>query len=1163
MNHPKFSDTAFEATLRRLLAEREQAPAGPSMTRRSLLQNGAKAMLATGLPLLGACGGGHGDDAPPPSAKVTRTFFFNHAHIAGADQDTHLRVGGGKHRLMPIATKRHVLERERRSNRFLAAVPDEHITHVLEDVPLDPLYSRPWFVPRFIGTDQVAIDGVYLLLPAGLAAERAFAHLQARAAAGQGTLRSRRRLRYGLPAAASPQDLSDEAALLDANSHAQALASWRMDTLSLDASSAYVVLGYAGDSDNVDDLAGKISTLGSAMPATTPGTTNAAGWATLDVLHDAKGQPVVHDDPGSPWNGRFVYVPRLHPTVGQLVAKAATADVLPAVQQDAGLGADITARPSGASLRGKLWVRSDGSATVAVPPAGLQAAAGQPTALAVNWVNSGSDLWFDFDSSFSVGADGVARVDFTFTNKALRYLGCFVEFLDINGNVLEIGSMPGYGDGSWLESPTGISDTNHPGDTRQFLGVIGPIGTVMGIPVYTDSSFYTSLEGRIKVSKDVAKIRVYAGGLGVGSTEHVELVGAGAAGTLLVNYALTVMFGALGAVGSLSSMQSRIIAIGNVVFNVLGAAIPDLLDGSTPGNKDFWKDQGISILNVLLAALTDPDNVFRPLGLLIAEQLAIEGAEAAVKEAIPLIGIAFMVESAIVTLADIALTSAQLFQSPLVYVAELSLTHELSVTLQADCNDTSLPKAANLLIATLSFAASQRTVTNTLALTSSDVDKSTLTFVIKPDAGQPPIPRGGKCSIAVQLLQRNTGVDVLLGTGATGWVDNVEPADFTIRITEREFPITATTRYRHVQRLYRDASATALPRVWQDAAAPALSESANGCGVSGQVCQYNDLIVRQGTSTSCGTGSITAIGYGWRSVDLGTTGDQEHFALVDADQPASAFVQTYAPAQGVAHLAFSRDPGGPNNYYVDNSSGRPFVRGLRLDASGGPAVDGAASNRAYGVLRYPSSALLVHPNGSLVSVCAGVDRLEMLRPAASAVDDATAARTYQSVILGISGNLPGQFSSVSGATFAPDGTLLVLEGGSNNRIQAFDLGMKPVRYFPARTVAGTPEYTLQLDDIAPGDGWVHLDVAAEMSGFIYVLSHNVKAGQAQYRVTLYNRNAAQLTAVTHVDGVYAMRIALDHWRTMYSLNLAPMTYVQTGQPNATEPSISRWVPCVC
>ena len=1157
---------SLTAALCRALEQASAEAAGPDPCRRRFLQAGAGALLGAALPTLTACGGSEDNGATaaavaaaaPSSLPITRTFFFNHAHLDHAGKVSYLQVGHERRRLVPIEEAPHVLARERAANRFLAAVPDAGITHVVEDVPMDPAYSRPSYVWTALGDNQMTIDAVYLKLPGGVAARQAFDRMRAKTRAGRSPALSARRRRYGVPAAQSWQDLADEHALLDPVAHAQALTCWRTPTLSLDAATAYVVLGYADDSNSTDDLADRITALGTASPAVSPDSQNPTGWATLTTVKGRDGKPLTQADPAQPGVERFVYTPTVHPDVATLVAKAALNDIEPAVRQDAGLGADVTSRPSGQSLRGKLWVRSDGTTTrpasAALPPA----AASQKTEVAVNWVNSGSNAWFDFSVALDGGSGGPLVLDFTFTNKALRYLGCFVEFYDRSGALLPLSTMPGFSDKTWIESPP-TRDYGDGTGTRQYLGVIAPIGTVMGIPVYTDATFWSSIEGRMKLSADVSKIRVYAGGAGWGGGEP-GLIAAGAAGTALVSYALTMVFGFIGGIDSLTVLQATLAQIAGAIFNILGGVIVDVIDGEWVSDGSFWKDVGMSLLATLLASIGDDTIGIAPLARAVAGAIGAATAEASIKEAIPIVGLIFNIESVVVTLADIALTTVQIIQSPAVYIAELSLTHKISVTLTPDCGNTVFPLGANLLRAVLAFDASQQSVTFDRTVTDDELRQKRLEFDLAPGPGQAPIPRGGKCSISVQFLYRTPqGDDTLLGSGTTGRVDNLEPAVFTIPIQQKDFPVDASTTYQHRQRLYRDASKPGNPRLWSTGPAPTLDEGRTRCGVAGNVCQFNDFVVRQGTSDSCGAGTITAVGYGWRALDAGADGDREHYVLLDATSPERAYAAGGTVQQGVPHLGFSVAAGGAPNYYVDSSAGTPLVRLVQLDAAGGPTVDGPTSQRAVGALNLASAALLVHPNGSIVSVCASADRLEVLRPAPVPVDDATARRDHKAVILGITGSLPGQFSNVINATLAPDGTLLVLEGGTNNRIQAFDLGMNAVRYFPG-AAAGVRDYTLALTDLPTAAGWEHLDVEADIGGLIYVLSRNLGSNPPLYRVTIYNRERAQLTPVTHVDGVFAMRIALDHWRTLYSLNMALLLDKQSGLPLSAEPSISYWEP---
>jgi hypothetical protein len=125
---------------------RRRTPADPA--RRRFLQGSAAGALFAGLPLLSACGGGNDGDGGG-SETQTLTLFFNYSHLEHEGKSMSVHVGRHNYRLRPIAEVPHVLARERQHNRFLSALDDRHITHVVEGVPAP---KRGWVSVRVSGT---------------------------------------------------------------------------------------------------------------------------------------------------------------------------------------------------------------------------------------------------------------------------------------------------------------------------------------------------------------------------------------------------------------------------------------------------------------------------------------------------------------------------------------------------------------------------------------------------------------------------------------------------------------------------------------------------------------------------------------------------------------------------------------------------------------------------------------------------------------------------------------------------------------------------------------------------------------------------------------------------------------------------------------------------
>lgn len=286
---------AQRVRLQSMAALRRRAPV--SASRREFLKQGAGVGLVMGLPpLLAACGG---DDDPAPAAppgKHLRTLFFNLSHEQHAGKTYYLTGGGQRLALTPVAEQPQVLQAARQRNAFLRAVADDQITHHVEDA----VFADDSVTLCYVSADIDAQAGtwsmssVQMYIPPAGAAQ---AYAAARSSAADGALRlSAKRRRYGVQAARSAQDLSDERELLDTTSHAATMVGCHPDLLSLEPNSAHTVYSNHIDySIDVVLLDRNLSKYGPATPQQTAGQPNASGWATLQPVLGDDGVPLKND----------------------------------------------------------------------------------------------------------------------------------------------------------------------------------------------------------------------------------------------------------------------------------------------------------------------------------------------------------------------------------------------------------------------------------------------------------------------------------------------------------------------------------------------------------------------------------------------------------------------------------------------------------------------------------------------------------------------------------------------------------------------------------------------------------------------------------------------------------------------------------------------------
>jgi hypothetical protein len=86
-------------------------------------------------------------------------------------------------------------------------------------------------------------------------------------------------------------------------------------------------------------------------------------------------------------------------------------------------------------------------------------------------------------------------------------------------------------------------------------------------------------------------------------------------------------------------------------------------------------------------------------------------------------------------------------------------------------------------------------------------------------------------------------------------------------------------------------------------------------------------------------------------------------------------------------------------------------------------------------------------------------------------------------------------------------------------------------------------------------GWQYLDMAAEYSGFLYVLSYNENT--FLYRMDIYHPTQEDTAPISTTQHSNAAKLTVDFWRNVYTLNYEVLQLPGNG---ITEPTVSLWVP---
>ena len=1112
-------------------------------------------MASTGLalgfpPLLASCGRTD-DDAWPAGAGATRgptesrTMFFNFAHLDHVGRRAVYEAGGLSYELVPVAQKPAVLATARATNGFLRAVPDEKITHHAEAVELPTDSVLLTYV--VFDTDRAAgtwtMGGIYLqtastaIPPAHAVVSARMAQLQQSPVAGA------QRDHYGLPAANSANDLIEQSVLLDPPSHAASLIGLHPNLMALEPVALNIVQhGHLKPSSLlVGKLASTIKNLGDAVPgqANPP---NETGWATLVPIVDPTTGKQARITEG-PDTGRLQYRAQWHPKVAAIAGQAMRF-VTDSVKDDESLGADISSGRVADGGRGKLWLRRDGDTNV-VHTLGATATVSANAAPTMTLKGQTSQGGITVKATST--NDGRPVADVTIENWYLRYLGAYVQFLDSNDppNVIALADMPDYGADRILIPGRGTRGGKSPLDSADtmFVGAIPPVSTVLGIPIEAEFAL-GSLEFTVALPQQASAIRVLAGGLGGGSVRYPQTLAVGASMTSIFNYGFTALFAWAGAAPALDEFAKDVAGkIGDVVAQ-LAPLVSDLFGEDGNFTVQFWIDQGAQLAETIVGKI-----VTGALGALVGEAVLYFVAGNALKAA-PIVDGIMAAVSAFIGAGEIIQSSVEIALSPWTYVNDLAYSIDLGVKLVPV--DGTFPASANHCRVTAMF---------------DDGTPHVLDFGYTPGIALPPIvfrgvPFGGNVNVSVAFRQsaiRAGESDILLGKGSSGLQPN-DGTPVTIPVEQVEFPIGPATTYRHrVKTMVDDANR----HVWVASPAPTTTASAD-CGDPGTICGLRSITVRQQTAKDLGY-----LGYAWQSRNAdpsrapsctgGGSGQLDQLAvLATGTDPQSGYVLSGCGFDDVGvRVAYSLLSEGGSNFYLDTEDANaPLLRQVALGAS--PSIGGPASQQAWGALNFASDALLLHPSGQAVSINGAYHKIETVRLPRAAVTDTVAKKSLRAEVKSGKGSRPGLIDTPIAAAITSDGTVLVLEAG-NNRIQALNLGANPVPYFKKQPTA----YFLSLDAAtSPNDGWTHLDIAVEFTGFIYVLSTNATTGA--YRMNIYHPAQGGPAPIAIASTMNAAKLTVDFWRNVYTLNYEAIQRRDLGNRSpvpVTEPSVSLWTPC--
>lgn len=549
----------------------------------------------------------------------TTTLHFDLAHL-DPDQPFTLQVGTARYALE--AHTRHSLARARRSNRALALVPDERITHHTGPVRLPsdaPILVRVHAPARTAGEplERLVLVAVHLPRDARLAGLRR---------------------RLGRPGAslALPPKLTDRMGATPAlPPDVDVVVDVHDYTTAEDAAAALVFshselmttqLGPA------DDIVNNIILYARGMNALT------------DAI---QGQAETHEkDPSSPdW---VTSTPGRNWKTGQpdtpvYVWSKPTLENLRLPLQDT-----LAQTKKDPALKGQCWTVQPGVVQV---PIAARAGAPAPRAGQANYTTRDVTAQRGVEHEFTYDADS-ATGTISVKNYFIRWLQVCVDQYGPNGEQI--------------------------GHTT-VLGQLSPVDTIMSIPLPAEWSDYS-----FAFDEGASRARVSLGGLGQ-VPFHWDYDYGGIIWTGLLCYAVPTTFIALGvAVDGIGSdwkdLTKKLVGTASS-FVEAGVEGPlSTLVGESVSLEDFLAALANFVGSMLLSLLTDVA------GAALKKFLTMAIGEAAVKQAIPFAGWAALAIGAAADAASITETTVEVACSPATMAIDIERTMTLAVTIHPDRN---------------------------------------------------------------------------------------------------------------------------------------------------------------------------------------------------------------------------------------------------------------------------------------------------------------------------------------------------------------------------------------------------------------------------------------------------------------------------------------------
>jgi hypothetical protein len=784
------------------------------------------------------------------------------------------------------------------------------------------------------------------------------------------------------------------------------------------------------------------------------------------------------------------------------------------------------------------------------------------------------------------------RAGLSMRNYYLRYLGAYIQFLDVNGAPMK---TPEWSPDGTAPAPAFALQS----DDLRFLGSLASIDTILGIP---DFALPGAVDVDITFPAGAVAARIYGLGLGTGENPYPVQALYGGIRTYFANLAIPTLLLAFTAISSPAGELADILKLPAVsrALQTIGATYGVYFVGnSVVEGKVDWR--GVSMIGQLLFQ----KGVLAPALEPVTRYAAKAITKALLEREIPFVGWAATAISVIAGVAQLTQTIVEVATSPWAIGNRLTTSITSTVRIEPDPRKTSFPGSAGLprsYNVRLVYQGSQPTMSVTRTLE----------------------PESVATVLLVQLTNNLGGFvkfqcDFFVGSqiaasASTAWLpnDGIRTTDVKLFLFETPILLDEHSVYEHAALLTYQEGAY---RWMSPARAPVSTmRDLSSANTGNAISDLTGLSLSQRRHQ---------LGCAWKAAGLGIadctgTTDTQLYALQSVDTPGLPMDDArfsrcgYSVAPNVAYDPYPARFLMKDGQFLIGEDGRPKVdpddRDLGLyfvdpafrnlsDLEGGgyhlrripdngtePIPTGEAARPSFGRFPLLVDALILHPSGRVVAINKEYSTLMVTtletngRPDAEvplarksggpAIDYRTPGGTPTDRLR------PGLLANPIAIASTYDGTVLVLEDAGDapavSRIQAFDGNADPVDAFPGDGGALVP-----FLELPTGRHYLDLTVVGNADlAYIYVLYYDHDGAVPEnYNVAVYRTGATvprSTTPLLTVPGVSAARLAVDLFRTLYTLNWSITTGADgkpagppggtTGPAGRTVPSLSQWLP---